>query len=114
MGLPQRQHRDADLGTCPWRGRPCRRSRHTSTASSRARTSYPTGATYCLPMRGLRQTGAAVKERHGSSWTARHDTIVCACSACRGAQRGAGGQTHSHLHDQNQKPDTWPSTSAGP
>ena len=39
-------------------GPACRRSRHTSTASSRARTSYPTGATHCLPMHGLRQTGA--------------------------------------------------------
>ena len=28
--------------TCPWRGRPCGRSRRTSTASSRARTSCPT------------------------------------------------------------------------
>ena len=40
--------------------------------------------------------------------TARHDMIVCACTSdCRGAQPGAGGQTHSHLHDQNQKPDIW-------
>ena len=37
-------------------GRPCRRSRSTSTASSH--TSYPTGATHCPQMRGLRQTGA--------------------------------------------------------
>ena len=50
-----------------------------------------------------------MKERHGSSWTAGHGTIVCACPDCRGAQRGAGGQTHSHLRPEPE-PDTWPST----
>ena len=56
--------------------------------------------------------GRRARVPHGSSWTAtelpedgmdrtaRHDTIVCACPACRGAQRGAGGQTHSHLRPE--------------
>ena len=67
-------------------------------------------ATYCLQMCGLlTDEERAVKERHGSSWTARHDTIV-SCLYLRLSREFNAEleiKTHSHLHDQNQKPDIW-------
>ena len=63
----------------------------------------------------------AVKERHGSSWTvtelpetawtrtAGHDMIV-SCLYLRLSREFNAEleiKTHSHLHDQNQKPDIW-------
>ncbi|ESU43197.1 Hypothetical protein GSB_151138 [Giardia duodenalis] len=111
--------------TCPWGAGPAG-ERRTSTASSH--TSYPTEqrrtASRCAACD--RQERVA-KERHGSSWTTtelpetaqtrttRHDTIVCVClRLSRELSPELEIKTHSHLHDQNQKPDTWPSTSAGP
>ena len=64
-------------------------------------------ATHCFQMRGLRQTGAAARERHGSSWTTRHDTIVYACSACRGSSTRSWRSRRTATPDQNQKPDIW-------
>ena len=82
LGLP---HASTGVRTRgPVRGGRPAGERRTSTASSR--TSCPTRATHCLPMRGLlTDEERAMKERHGSSLTARHDMIVCACSACRGS-----------------------------
>ncbi|ESU40513.1 Hypothetical protein GSB_151939, partial [Giardia duodenalis] len=51
----------------------------------------------------------AVKERHDSSWTTRHDMIV-SCLYLRLSREFNAEleiKTHSHLHDQNQKPDIW-------
>ncbi|ESU39974.1 Chromosome segregation ATPase, partial [Giardia duodenalis] len=90
-------------------GRLCRRSRRTSTASSRARTGCPTGATCCLQMCGLlTDEERAVKERHGSvlDHEARHDRL-CLLRLSREFNAELEIKTHSHLHDQNQKPDIW-------
>ena len=60
---------------------PALQERRTSTASSR--TSYPTGATHCLPMRGLlTDEERAVKERHGSVLAQTRGT----CPGCHTAR----------------------------
>ncbi|ESU42886.1 Hypothetical protein GSB_151286 [Giardia duodenalis] len=104
---PSRQHGGARPGG-PVRGGPALQERRTSTASSR--TGCPTGATHCLQMCGLlTDEERAVKERHGSSWTTRHDMIV-SCLYLRLSREFNAEleiKTHSHLHDQNQKPDIW-------
>ena len=72
-------------------------------------------ATYCLQMRGLRQTGACGEgeARLVLDHEARHDRL-CLLRLSREFNAELEIKTHSHLHDQNQKPDIWPSTGAGP
>ena len=55
---------------------PARQAKQTHLSRLLAHQLPDRAATHCLQTRGLRQTGAAARERHGSSWTARHDTIV--------------------------------------
>ena len=121
----------------PWRGRPAG-ERCTSTAFSR--TSCPTGAMYCLQMRGLRQTGACgegearlvLAQTRGTcpgchtaraldhdmncpktAWTrtTRHDMIVSCLYLRLSREFNAGLEIKTHSHLRPEpEPDTWPST----
>ena len=119
---PPRQHGGADPGTCPWG--PALQERDAPQPPPRApaaRQGRRTASRCAACDRQERRRGRGTarpgprlncprQRRPGPRGTTRSSVPA---SACRGAQRGAGGQTHSHLRPEPE-PDTWPSTSVKP
>ncbi|ESU44702.1 Diadenosine tetraphosphatase, partial [Giardia duodenalis] len=109
-GLPHVSTGARDPGTCLWRGRPCRRETHFNRLLTRTHQLPDRAATHCLQMRGLlTDEERAVKERQDSvlDHEARHDRLVPVPPPVGELSPELEIKTHSHLHDQSQKPDIW-------